>query len=162
MSKRVIASILLSTIGLIGAIGFAHADSIGRYECNIVGPIALEPIGDRDGHLLRSLEYSCVGADGIFKGAVQTAVSVSEIDGSRVTFHLVGGVHRIVGGLAVGEALEGTGSAVVQEGSPSRATASGSMIFKFASGKLAALSGKTFKWVVKPTGFDRFELDYMD
>ena len=50
MSKRLIASILYSAIGLIGASGFAFADSIGRLECNIVGPVGLEPIGDRDGH----------------------------------------------------------------------------------------------------------------
>jgi hypothetical protein len=32
----------------------------------------------------------------------------------------------------------------------------------FASGKLAALAGKTFKWVVKPIGFNRFDLEYQD
>jgi len=162
MSKYLIASILASAFGLIGTSGFAQADSLGRYECNIIGPIGLDPIGDRDGHQLRSYDYSCAGVDGIFKGAVLTAVSVSEMDGSRVTYHLAGGVHRIAGGLAVGETLEGTGSTVAQEGSPARATASGRMIFKFASGKLAALSGKTFKFTAKPIGFNRFEMDYGD
>ena len=50
MSKRLIASILVSAFGLIGTSGFALADTIGRYECNIIGAIGLEPIGDRDGH----------------------------------------------------------------------------------------------------------------
>ena len=71
-------------------------------------------------------------------------------------------VHRTAGGLAVGQALDGTGSTVMEEGKPARATVSGKMIFKFASGKLAALSGKTFKWAVKPIGFNRFELEYGD
>jgi hypothetical protein len=161
MSKRLIACIFFSAFGLIGTTGFAVANSIGRYECNIVGPIGMEPIGDRDGHLLRSFDYSCMGVDGLFKGAVLTAVSVSEVDGSQVTYHLAGGVHRSAGGLAVGQALDGTGSTVMQEGK-TRATASGKAIFKFASGTLAALSGKTFKWAVTPIGFNRFELEYRD
>ena len=162
MRKFLIAGILASAFGLIGAGGSAHADSIGRYECNIVGAVGLEPIGDRTGHLLRSYDYSCAGVDGVFKGAVFTALTVSEIDGSQVTFHMTGGVHRIAGGLAVGQLLDGTGSTVVQEGSPTRATASGHMIFKFATGKLAALSGKTLKWAAKPIGYNRFELEYGD
>ena len=162
MSKRIIASILFSAIGLIGASGLASAETIGRYECNAIGTIGLEPIGDRDGHLLRSFDYSCVGVDGLFKGAVLTGYSVSEVDGPRVTFHLAGGVHRTAGGLAVGQTLEGTGSSVMQEGKAARATASGKMIFEFASGTLAALSGKTFKWAVKPIGFNRFEQEYGD
>ena len=162
MRNSLIAGLLASVVGLAAAGGLAHADSIGRYECNIIGPIGLEPIGDRNGHLLRTFDYSCAGADGIFKGALLTAVSVSEIDGSQVTFHLVGGVHRMAGGLAVGETLEGTGSSVTQEGNATRATASGRVIFKFASGKLAPLSGKTFKWVVKPIGYNRFDLEYED
>jgi hypothetical protein len=72
MSKRLSARILFSAIVLIGTSGLALADTIGRYECNIVGPIDLEPIGDRDGHVLRSLDYSCVGVDGLFKGGVFT------------------------------------------------------------------------------------------
>jgi hypothetical protein len=63
MSKRLVASLLFSAFGLIGASGFALADTIVRYECNIIGPQGLEPIGDRDGHLLRSFDYSCVGVN---------------------------------------------------------------------------------------------------
>jgi hypothetical protein len=162
MRKPLIAGILASIVGLVGISGSAYADSIGRYECNIIGAIGLEPIGDHDGHLLRSFDYFCAGVDGIFKGALLSAVSVSEVDGSRVTFHLVGGVHRIAGGLAVGETLEGTGSSVMQEGGRARTASAGTMIFKFASGKLAPLSGKTFKWAAKPIGYNRFDLEYED
>src|SRR3974390_2667096 len=102
MSKRLIASILVSVFGLIGVTGVALADTIGRYECNIIGQTSLEPIGDRDGHLLRTYDFSCLGVDGLLKGAVYTANSVSELDGPQVTFHFSGGVHRTAGGLAVG------------------------------------------------------------
>ena len=162
MSKRLIASILISTIWLIGTSELASAETIGRTACTIIGPIGLEPIGDRDGHLLRSYDYSCVGVDGLFKGGVSTGVSISEMDGPKVTFLLTGAVHRSAGGLAVGETLEGTGSTVTQDGKPARATASGTVIFKFASGTLASLSGKTVKWVAKPVGFNRFDMEYED
>ncbi len=129
---------------------------------NIMSAIGLEPIGDRDGHLLRSVDYSCVGVDGLLKGGVYTAISASEVDGLQVTFHLAGGVHRTAEGLAVVQSLEGTGSTVMQEGRPARFPASGKLIFKLASGTLAALSGKTFKWATKPIGFNRFDMEFGD
>lgn len=162
MSKRMIASILLSTIGLVSGSGFASAETVGRFECNIVGAIGLEPIGDHEGHLLRSYDFVCEGVDGPFKGGVLTGLSVSEIDGPQVTFHLLDGVYRTAGGLAVGQTLEATGRTVMQEGAPVRATNSGKLIFKFASGKLATLSGKTFNFAAKPVGFNRVELDIGD
>jgi hypothetical protein len=161
MSMRLIVSILFSAFGLIGTSGLALGDTIGRYECNIIGPQGLEPIGDRNGHLLRSFDFSCVGVDGLLKGAVYTAISVSEVDGPQATFHFAGGIHRTAGGLAVGQMLEGAGSTVMQEGK-ARFPSSGKMIFKFASGTLAALSGKTFKWATKPIGFNRFEMEFGD
>ena len=162
MSMRLIVSILFSAFGLIGTSGLALADTIGRLECNIIGPIGLEPIGDRDGHLLRSYDYSCVGVDGLFKGAVSTGISVSEMNGPQVTFLLGAGVLRTAGGLAVGQMLEGTGSTVMQEGKPARGTLTGKVIFKFASGTLASVSGKTVKSTAKPIGFNRFELEFGD
>ena len=148
MNMRLVAGILLPAFGLIGVTAPALAGTLGKFECNIVGAIGLEPIGDRD--------------DGVFKGAVSTGVSVSEMDGPKVKFLLGTAVHRIAGGLAAGQMLEATGSAVMQEGKPARGTASGNAIIKFASGTLAALSGKTIKYTSKPTGFNQFELEYSD
>jgi hypothetical protein len=162
MSKRLIASILLSTIGLISTNESASAETIGRLECNILGAVGLEPIGDRDGHLLRSYDYSCVGVDGLFKGGVSTGISVSEVDGPKVTFLLGAAVYRTTGGTAVGQMLDATGSSVMQEGRPTRGTASGKIMFKFASGTMAAISGKTVNYTGKPIGFNRFELEYRD
>jgi hypothetical protein len=161
VSKRFVASILVSALGLIGTSGMAQADSIGRYECNIIGPVGLEPIGDHDGHVLRSYDFSCEGVDGLFKGAVYTAISVSELDGSKASFHLGGGIHRAPAGLAVGQMLEGSGSTTMLDGRP-RATASGTMMVRFASGTLASLSGKTLKWAAKPAGFNRFDMEFAD
>jgi hypothetical protein len=139
MSKRFIITFVCSALSLIGATAIAHSDTIGRYECNIVGTGNPEPIGNRSGRGLMSCQFSCFGVDGLLKGAVYSAIHVSEWDGPRGTFLLAGGVHRSVGGFAVTQMLEGTGSVITRDGRPVSSTGSGKALFKFASGTLAAL-----------------------
>jgi hypothetical protein len=43
----------------------------------------LPPLGDRNGHYLVNLAYSCVGVEGFLKDAVVTAFSVVEWDHLR-------------------------------------------------------------------------------
>jgi hypothetical protein len=162
MSKRFIAMSLCATLGLIGANGFAKAETIGRYECSVVGPLSQEPIGDRDGHRLMSFQYSCLGVDGLLKGAIATASTILEWDGPHATFLSSFGTHRAAGGFAVIEAVEGTGSLVMSNGKPVGTESSGKSVVKFASGTLAALSGKTVKFASKPMGFGRFTLEFTD
>ena len=143
MCARLTAMFVCSAFSLTAATGFARADTIGRYQCGVIGTIAQEQIGDRNGHLLVSFEYSCLGVDWLFKDAVATAVSVSEWDGPRGTYLASLGLHRAPGGFAVGQLLEGTASLVMKDGKPIGAESTGKTIFKFASGTLAALSGRT-------------------
>ena len=57
MDKRFIITVVCSTLGLISANGFAQAETVGRYECSVVGAASQEPIGDRDGHRLISVQF---------------------------------------------------------------------------------------------------------
>jgi hypothetical protein len=113
-----------------------------------------------------SLEYSCVGVDGIMKGDVHTASSASEWIGPKGTFLRGGGVHRAPEGLAVSVITEGTGWVVkpadTEYAGPAGTESAGKAIFKFASGNLAALSGKTFKFATKPTAPNRFVMEFTD
>jgi hypothetical protein len=143
MCKRLSATFVCSAFSLIAATGFALADTIGRYQCANIGAIAQEPLGDRDGHVMLSFEYSCQGVDGLLKEAVSTAFSVGEWDGPKGTLLASLGLHRAPGGFAVGQLLEGTASVVMKDGKPIGAESTGKTIFKFASGTLAALSGRT-------------------
>ena len=161
MCKRLTATLVCSALSLIAASGFARADTIGRYQCAVIGVIAQEPIGDRNGHAMVSVEYSCQGVDGLLKEAVSTAVSVSEWDGPKGTYLASLGLHRAPGWFAVGQLLEGTGSVVMKDG-PAGSEASGKTVFKFASGTLAALSGRTVNFTAKPVGVGRFELEFKD
>lgn len=137
MDKRIIATVVSTTLGFVNASGFALADPIGRLECSIVGTPSQEPIGDRDGHRLVSGQYSCLGVDGLLKGALYTTATTSEWDGSQGTYFTGGGVFRVPGGIAVTQLNEARGSAVITDGKPAGNEVSGKGQVKFASGALA-------------------------
>lgn len=162
MKVHFIATVVYSSLFFMSAIGVARADTIGRYECSVVGNGSGEPLGDRNGHSLTSIQFSCFGIDGLLKGAVYSAINVSEWDGAKGTFLLAGGTHRSAGGFAVTQMLEGAGSVVMKDGKPAGTESSGKAVFKFASGTLAAIAGKTVKFTSKPTGVGRFELEFAD
>lgn len=155
---RAIAIIACTVLGVVGSVGVAHADTIGRYECNVFGVSTPEPIGDRAGHGLASYQFSCVGVDGLLKGAVYSATHVSEWAGPEGKLLLVGGVHRIVGGLAVTQMLEGSASIEMKDGKPVGLTGSGKALVQLAAGSLASLSGKTLKFATKSIGLNRFDI----
>jgi len=159
MDKRIIVTAVCSMLGLINASGFARAETVGRYECSVVGAVSQEPIGDKDGHRITGVQYSCSGMEGLVKGAVYSGSSTSEWDGPQGTYLSGGGIIRVAGGLAVTQLTEGTGSAVMKDGKPAGSEASGKGLIKFASGTLAAFSGKADRWEAKPAGFGRFTLE---
>ena len=162
MSKRFIATFVCSAPSLVGASGFALAETIGRFECSIFGTASPESIGDRAEHGLANVQYSCFGVDGLLKGAVYTGSNISERDGSQGTYLSAGGIYRAPGGLAVTQLMEGTASVIMKDGKPAGAETSGKTVFKFASGTLAALSGKIVKFASQPTGVGRFNLELTD
>jgi hypothetical protein len=162
MKNRFTATLMCSALVSLVAAGTAYADPIGRYECNIVGIGSPEPLGDRAGHGLLSYQFSCYGVDGILKGAVYSAIHVSEWDGPQGNFLLAGGVHRLAGGFAVTQMMDGTATVIMKDGKPAGVTGSGNAIFKLGSGTLAALSGKAVKFTSRSTGANRFELEFAD
>ena len=162
MNKRLLATFVCSAFGLLGANGLALAEPFGRYECNIIGTPAQDPISERPGHALVSVEYSCFGVAGLLKDDVHTASSISEWDAQKGTFLIGGGILRSPGGLGVTQITEGTGTVVMKDGKPVGTTSSGKGVFKFASGTLAALSGKVFNFESKPISVLRFNLEFTD
>jgi hypothetical protein len=162
MWNRILGVTFASAIGFVGASESAFADLIGRYECNVVGVQAPEPVGDRTGHNLVSTQFSCFGVDGLLKNAVYSATNVTEWDGPKATQLQAGGTHRTAGGLAVTQILEGTASTILKDGKPVGGEGSGTAAVKFASGTLAAMTGKTVKFTTKSTGAGRFILEFTD
>ena len=161
MKTRTLRYFLCSVICLVGSTGLALADTVGRYQCTVAGPSVPEPLGDRADHTIQTVQYSCIGVDGLLKGAVMTGFSVVEWQAGKSKFLSASSTHRIAGGLAVGQLLEGNGSVVMKDGKPFGQEASGKAAIKFASGALAALSGKNLKWVSTPVSLNRFDQDYV-
>jgi len=162
MRYRVISTLVGSLLVAIATVSFASADTIGRYECATVGLPTQEPIGDRADHNLVTVEYSCVGIDGVLKGAVYTASNTVEWDGNKGTFLIGGGVHRIPGGRAVLQMIEGTASIVVKDGKPVGTATSGKGLIKFASGPYAALAGRAIRFTTVPLNPIRFTVEFTD
>ncbi|MGC2776272.1 MAG: hypothetical protein WA418_11645 [Bradyrhizobium sp.] len=150
MSHRICAAGL--ALGLVAGLGAARADTIARYDCTIVGTMGLEPIGDRPGHMLVSFQYSCVGTDGLMKGAIYTANVASEWENQKGTYLYGAGIHRMTDGYAVAVLAEGTGSVVMKNGTPAISEATGKVVFKLASGNFAALAGRTANFSAKLVG----------
>jgi hypothetical protein len=152
----------LSAASLIGATGLVHADSIARYQCNVIGTQELDPVGDRPGHNIVTTQYSCFAVDGLMKGAVLTGTNISEWDGPKQTYLSAIGVHRLTGGVAASRVIQGAGSAIMKDGKLAGAESSGTILVNFASGPFVAISGKTVKFSARVTGPQRFELDWTD
>jgi hypothetical protein len=160
--KRLFPLLACSALGVIGVASVAHSDIIGRYECNVVGSSIPEPIGDRNGHGLASYQFSCVGVEGLLKGAVYSATAVSEWDGPNGKLLMVGGVHRVPGGLVVTQMQEGKATIEMKDGKAVGSTGSGKALIKFASGTLADLSGKTLRFTNQSIGFNRFDIEWSE
>jgi hypothetical protein len=108
------------------------------------------------------MQFNCRGVDGQLKGAVYTAISVSEWDGASGTLLLGGGTHRTAGGFAVSQLLEGTSAVVLKDGKPVGMTSAGKAMFKTATGTLAALAGKPFKFTTRTTAANQFDFELVD
>ncbi len=89
-------------------------------------------------------------------------MNVSEADGPQRTLLFGGGIHRVPGGLAVTQIVDGSGTVVMKDGKLAGTNVSGKAIVKFASGALSQLSGKAVTFASKPLGYNRFDLQFSD
>ena len=149
MRTRNLALVVCSALGLVAASGQAQADLIARYDCNFVGTLGQEAIGDRPGHMLVSLQYSCFGLDGLMKGALYTSSVASEWENQKGNYLYGVGIHRTADSYAVVQLLEGSGEVVMKDGMPAVSEATGKVVFKLASGRFARLAGKTVNFAAR-------------
>lgn len=160
--KQLSLSIVLGfAFGLLGPNEIALANSTRRYDCTI-DATDREPIGIGIARTLVSLQYSCSIADGPLKEEGIIGLLVSEWDSEKGRYLASLGVHRTFDGFAVSQLLEGFGSSVMEDNGAVGIPASGTMLFKFASGSLEALSGKTVKFTTKPVSSRQFEVEFTD
>jgi hypothetical protein len=162
MRLQTLALPFCSALGLVAAGGAAQAGLIARYDCNIVGTLGQEPIGDRPGHMLVSFQYSCFGLDGLMKGALYTASIASEWENQKGNYLYGVGIHRTADSYAVVQLVEGKGAVVMNGNMPAVSEASGKVVFKLASGRFAALAGRTVSFAARLTDPGHFIYELTD
>ncbi|MDE5446739.1 hypothetical protein FXV83_16965 [Bradyrhizobium hipponense] len=160
MTKPVLAFVLCSAFELLGPSTGAVAGT-RRYACTITAADR-EPVGVRNERAILTVQYGCRIADGLLSDAGITAVSVSEWAADKGTYLASLEFHRALEGVAIGQLSEATGFSSMEGEQGVAVATSGTAVFKFASGSLAALSGKTLKFTTKLTGLRSFELEFTD
>lgn len=158
MIRSVLAFVLCSAIELFGPSTGAVADT-RRYACTITAADR-EPVGVRNERVVLTVQYGCRITDGSDPGI--TAVSVSEWAADKGTYLASLEFHGAPEGVAIGQLSEATGFSSLEGEQGIAVAASGTAVFNFASGSLAALSGKTLKFTTKLTGLRSFELEFTD
>jgi hypothetical protein len=162
MTYRNLAVVTGAALSLLCSTGLAQSGQIVRYECSYIGNGAPEPIGDKPGHALVSLVFTCRAVDGVMKGAAVSAMSISEWGEGKGTLLTAIGSHAAAGGYAVTQLVEGTGAVIMKDDKPVGFTTTGKVLIKAAWGTLGALAGKTVTFNTRPTGPHQFEMTYDD
>jgi hypothetical protein len=134
------------------------AETISRFDCNIVGNNSREALGDT-GHALITAQYSCRGIDGLFKDAVYSGSTISEDDGAGAKYLAGMSTYRFPGGLAVGKLTEGSMAYTMKDGKPIGWSGSGKAVLIIATGAASGLAGKTILWTTKGTGLNRYAFE---
>lgn len=127
-------------------------------SCTTHSPSAVEPLSDRLGHGVQLVSATCTDPAGA-REAVTTIQAVWEQDftGSRL---LTGdALVRTRGAVMAYHLSEGAQYPVMKDGRPAGWTATGRGIYTLASGAAASLLNRTFCWIARSTGPQRWLLE---
>jgi hypothetical protein len=134
-------------------------ENVDVFACQFIGGGPSEPLGDRDGHALRVVQFSCLANAGPLMGGVLTGSTIYELDKGTGVLLTGSGVVRKPGLTAVDILTEGKLMVVMTDGKVTGVTSSGKGNYPMATGSWAALAGKSFTYSSKPTGPGLFEID---
>jgi len=151
---KILASVVAVAIITQTAVLKAEAQE-SVYDCRYVGAPTLEPLGDREGHGVRIVDYSCVATAGPFSGGVMTGRNIYEVDKSGGTLLAGETVYRKPGAMAVQQNTDAKLEYVMSDGKVIGATVTGHTRVLLAVGSWASLSGRSavFSTKLTPTGF---------
>jgi len=157
MTTRFVCGLAASTL-LLSAAAVAQ-DLSYQSTCQSVGGSAPEPLGDREGHAVLVAETSCRVVSGPLSGALVTATSIWEWNGTEATMLSNAGVYRMPGGELVFRGSEGKLTLTMADGKVTGFTASGKGQAILATGTAAPYAGKTTNWTAKSTGPGTFSVE---
>jgi len=128
--------------------------------CQYFGsPPKPEPLGDREGHSLSSVDVSCSVTSGPLAGGVGTGAVVSEFDGPNGVLLMGGGVIRKPGATLVYELTEQKIALIITGGKVTGSTINGRGKNLLGTGGAASLTGKTFSFTIKPAQMGQYIIE---
>jgi hypothetical protein len=150
--------IAVPAAALLAMLGAAPAAGVERLSasCMNSAPAVAEPVGDRLGHAVQLVTATCTGSG---MDDVTTIQAVWEQDLARSQLLSGDGVVRQRGSLLAYHLSEGVQYPVIKEGRPAGWTATGRGIYTLATGAGAALLNRTFSWIARSTGPQRWLME---
>lgn len=149
-------------VGVLGQPALAQTGTGSKGLCNAVGSTHMEPLRDREGHNLSVQTFNCRIEGGLLNGAVLTGTNTYEWD-KGVAVGLTGSmVARSAAGTYVAVFRDFGVTLTMSDGRVTGWVAKTTGTYRLATGAAAALAGKTFSTVAKPTGSGQFLLEITD
>ena len=146
-------------IGVLGAPSMAQTPLTYRFLCQSIGTGPQEPLGDRDGHNISVVAYSCRVEGGPLDGALVTGNAIYEWDKTNAVGLSGNGVARKPGATAVFQLGDFKNALTVADGKVTGFLATGQGSYKLATGTAGPLAGKTFSYTSRPNGWGQFAID---
>jgi len=146
-------------LGMVGTPSFAQTPLTYKFFCQSVGTGPQEPLGDRDGHNLSVVTYSCRVEGGPLDGGLVTGNAIYEWDKINATGLTGNGVVRKPGAAAVLQLADFKNTLTMADGKVTGFLATGQGTYKLATGSASSLAGKTFSYTSRPNGWGQFVID---
>jgi hypothetical protein len=156
-----IGGLAAAVLAFAGFAPSAVAQNVRVLTCQDVGGGPPEPLGDREGHMIRVQQGSC-RADGAYAGGVSTDEGIWEWDGSKAVELSGSGIVRKPGSTLAWKETEGNLALTITDGKVTGWTASGRGVNTLATGVWAKLAGKGYTWTAKPTGPSEYTVEARD
>jgi hypothetical protein len=155
-----VCGIVTVAVGVVAIAPNAIAqENIDIFACQFVGGSAIEPLGDREGHAIRVVQFNCLGTTGPLTGGIFTGSSIYELEKTGGVLLSGAGVIRKPGATTVYQLTGGKLELIITDGKVTGVTSSGQGIYQMAIGSAASLAGKSFTYTSKPTAPGQFEID---
>lgn len=155
-AKNILGAAALATAAFSA---MAQTPLMQKAYCVYVGANPMEPVGDRPGHALQVLNYSCRTEGGPMDGGVMTGTNITEWDAGKAVILSGSGVGRKPGAMASFQVIEGSTTLTMADGKVTGMTSTGRGVMKHASGTASVLNGKTYSHVVRLLGPSQFVIE---
>lgn len=130
-----------------------------EWTCKNASGGAPEALGDREGHVLVTKEFTCQVDSGPLVGGALQGGDTYEFDGPKGNMLAFSFIVRKPGAVVVAHATEGNQLLTIADGKVTGVKGSGRYDYVLATGPWAPLGGKSETWEVKTAGPEGFTIE---